>query len=180
MSIALTVVEVDCCGASWLAARQAVYEEEQRNYYILSSFWAELDKDQVLGKPVAVQTFDMHNCTLQDVQVKFYSGLDGGYLEREKKTKHIVLFVEACRCSTGVVLGIEPPRGTLQVCDMCAGVAEVIGWRVENSKVAVALHVQPARECSVVLPWDDGMAQQERPLYEMVDYQMSSSPAKKR
>lgn len=49
---------------------KAVYEEEQRNYYILSSFWAELDKDQVLGEPVAVQSFDMHTCTLQDVQVR--------------------------------------------------------------------------------------------------------------
>lgn len=48
---------------------KAVYEEEQRGYYILSSFWAELDKDQVLGEPVVVQTFDMHTCTLEDVQV---------------------------------------------------------------------------------------------------------------
>ncbi|CAN0212898.1 unnamed protein product [Ectocarpus sp. 13 AM-2016] len=47
---------------------EAVYEEEQRGYYILSSFWAELDKDQVLGEPVVVQTFDMHTCTLEDVQ----------------------------------------------------------------------------------------------------------------
>lgn len=51
----------------WLG--QAVYEEEQRGYYILSSFWAELDKDQVLGEPVAVRTYDMHTCTLEDVQV---------------------------------------------------------------------------------------------------------------
>lgn len=49
---------------------QAVYEEEQRNYYILSSFWAELDKDQVLGEPVAIRTFDMHTCTLKEVQVR--------------------------------------------------------------------------------------------------------------
>lgn len=48
---------------------KAVYEEEQRGYYILSSFWAELDKDQVLGEPAVVQTFDMHTCTLEDVQV---------------------------------------------------------------------------------------------------------------
>eukprot|EP00903_Cladosiphon_okamuranus_P012619 g11806.t1 len=47
---------------------EAVYEEEQRNYYILSSFWAELDKDQVLGEPAVVRTFDMHTCTLEDVQ----------------------------------------------------------------------------------------------------------------
>lgn len=46
-----------------------MYEEEQRGYYILSSFWAELDKDQVLGEPASVQTFDMHTCTLEDVQV---------------------------------------------------------------------------------------------------------------
>lgn len=48
---------------------KAVYEEEQRGYYILSSFWAELDKDQVLGEPATVRTFDMHTCTLEDVQV---------------------------------------------------------------------------------------------------------------
>lgn len=35
----------------------------------MSSFWAELDKDQVLGEPAVVQTFDMHTCTLEDVQV---------------------------------------------------------------------------------------------------------------
>lgn len=46
-----------------------MYEEEQRGYYILSSFWAELDKDQVLGEPATVRTFDMHTCTLEDVQV---------------------------------------------------------------------------------------------------------------
>lgn len=49
--------------------RKAVYEEEQRGYYILSSFWAELGKDQVLGEPAVVRTFDMHTCTLEDVQV---------------------------------------------------------------------------------------------------------------
>lgn len=49
---------------------KAVYEEEQRGYYILSSFWAELDKDQVLGEPAVVRTFDMHTCTLEDVQVR--------------------------------------------------------------------------------------------------------------
>ncbi|CAM9122795.1 unnamed protein product [Pylaiella littoralis] len=47
---------------------EAVYEEEQRGYYILSSFWAELGKDQVLGEPAVVRTFDMHTCTLEDVQ----------------------------------------------------------------------------------------------------------------
>ena len=47
-----------------------MYEEEQRGYYILSSFWAELDKDQVLGEPAVVRAFDMHTCTLEDVQVR--------------------------------------------------------------------------------------------------------------
>lgn len=47
-----------------------MYEEEQRGYYILSSFWAELNKDQVLGEPAVVRTFDMHTCTLEDVQVR--------------------------------------------------------------------------------------------------------------
>lgn len=46
-----------------------MYEEEQRGYYILSSFWAELENDQVLGEPATVRTFDMHTCTLEDVQV---------------------------------------------------------------------------------------------------------------
>lgn len=48
---------------------QAVYEEEQRGYYILSSFWAELEKEQLLGRPAVLKTFDMHKCSLEDVQV---------------------------------------------------------------------------------------------------------------
>ncbi|CAN0004481.1 unnamed protein product [Discosporangium mesarthrocarpum] len=51
-----------------MSVLEAVYEEEQRGYYILSSFWAELDRDQVLGEATMVQAFDMHTCTLEDVQ----------------------------------------------------------------------------------------------------------------
>ncbi|CAM9380817.1 unnamed protein product [Choristocarpus tenellus] len=51
-----------------MSVLEAMYEEEQRGYYILSSFWAELGQEQVLGQPVAVCSFDMHTCTLEDVQ----------------------------------------------------------------------------------------------------------------
>ncbi|CAM9260123.1 unnamed protein product [Phaeothamnion confervicola] len=45
-----------------------VYVEEQTKYYILSSFWAELHPDQMVGPPAAVKQLDMHTCTLQEVQ----------------------------------------------------------------------------------------------------------------
>lgn len=48
---------------------QTVYEEEQWGYYILSSFWAELEKEQLLGRPAVLKMFDMYQCTLEDVQV---------------------------------------------------------------------------------------------------------------
>lgn len=70
---------------------QAVYEEEQRGYYILSSFWAELDKDQVLGEPVAVRTYDMHTCTLEDVQVMFKSISDGVGFGRDISERRCLL-----------------------------------------------------------------------------------------
>lgn len=65
------------CLACCALALKAVYEEEQRGYYILSSFWAELDKDQVLGEPAVVRTFDMHTCTLEDVQARTTQGRPG-------------------------------------------------------------------------------------------------------
>ncbi|KAG5178611.1 S-adenosyl-L-methionine-dependent methyltransferase [Tribonema minus] len=47
---------------------EGVYEEEQKGYYILSSFWAELQPDQCVGQGAMIKHFDMHTCTLEDVQ----------------------------------------------------------------------------------------------------------------
>jgi type I protein arginine methyltransferase len=44
---------------------EGVYEHEQKGYYILSSFWAELGPDQCVGAPALVKAFDMHTCTLE-------------------------------------------------------------------------------------------------------------------
>lgn len=52
---------------------------------MLSSFWAELDKEQLLGRPAVLKTFDMHQCSLEDVQVGkvfvFRRKMVGGFWE---------------------------------------------------------------------------------------------------
>jgi protein arginine N-methyltransferase 1 len=42
------------------------YEREQKEYYLLSSRWAELHTDSVLANPVVVKHLDMCTCTLAD------------------------------------------------------------------------------------------------------------------
>ena len=42
------------------------YEREQKEYFLLSSRWAELPSSSVLATPAAVKTLDMCTCTLED------------------------------------------------------------------------------------------------------------------
>jgi protein arginine N-methyltransferase 1 len=42
------------------------YEREQKEYFLLSSRWAELPRDAVMATPVAVKHLDMATCTLAD------------------------------------------------------------------------------------------------------------------
>ena len=42
------------------------YDREQKEYYLLSSRWAELPADSVLADPAVVKVLDMHTCTLAD------------------------------------------------------------------------------------------------------------------
>jgi protein arginine N-methyltransferase 1 len=42
------------------------YEREQKEYFLLSSRWAELPRDSVMAPPAAVKYLDMATCTLAD------------------------------------------------------------------------------------------------------------------
>jgi protein arginine N-methyltransferase 1 len=42
------------------------YEREQKEYFLLSSRWAELPRDSVMAPPAAVKHLDMITCTLAD------------------------------------------------------------------------------------------------------------------
>lgn len=42
------------------------YEREQKEYFLLSSRWAELPRDSVIAPPAAVKYLDMATCTLAD------------------------------------------------------------------------------------------------------------------
>jgi len=44
------------------------FEREQREYYLLSSRWAELRPEQVLAEPAPVKDLDMATCTLDDAR----------------------------------------------------------------------------------------------------------------
>ena len=44
------------------------YDEEQKQYFLLSSCWAELDASQVISTPVIVHDIDMKTCTFADAQ----------------------------------------------------------------------------------------------------------------
>lgn len=43
-------------------------QDEQREYFLLSSYWAELRGDQVVADPVAVLHLDLKTCTFEDVK----------------------------------------------------------------------------------------------------------------
>jgi len=42
------------------------FEKEQRDYYLSSSIWCELNGDQVIGQPAAVKHLDLHTCTIKE------------------------------------------------------------------------------------------------------------------
>jgi len=44
------------------------FEKEQRDYYLLSSRWAELNPNALLAEPVAIKELDMMTCTLHDAR----------------------------------------------------------------------------------------------------------------
>jgi protein arginine N-methyltransferase 1 len=44
------------------------FEKEQKDYYLLSSRWAELNPNALLAEPVVIKEFDMITCTLQEAR----------------------------------------------------------------------------------------------------------------
>ena len=42
------------------------FDREQKEYYVLSSRWAELNTACLLAEPVVVKEYDMHVCTVED------------------------------------------------------------------------------------------------------------------
>ena len=44
------------------------YEKEQRDYYLTSSYWVQLDHDTILAPPIIVKTLDLAVCTLEDAK----------------------------------------------------------------------------------------------------------------
>lgn len=44
------------------------YDREQREYYVMSSRWAELGPDCLLADPIVVKELDMHSCTVEDAR----------------------------------------------------------------------------------------------------------------
>ncbi len=47
---------------------EGTYEEEQRQYYLLSSIWMELNESQCPGNSITLLKLDLNTCTLSDVQ----------------------------------------------------------------------------------------------------------------
>ena len=55
------------------------FDREQKEYYILSSRWAELGTGCLLAEPCVVKEYDMHVCTVEDARgVGLATGEDGG------------------------------------------------------------------------------------------------------
>jgi len=44
------------------------YDKEQRDYYLVSSHWVQLDANTVLAPPIVVKTLDLAVCTLEDAK----------------------------------------------------------------------------------------------------------------
>ena len=44
------------------------FDREQKEYYVLSSKWAELPTSCLLAEPVVVKEYDMHVCTVEDAR----------------------------------------------------------------------------------------------------------------
>jgi hypothetical protein len=47
---------------------QHARQDEQKEYFLLSSYWAELRGDQVVGKPVPIYHLDLKHCTFEEVK----------------------------------------------------------------------------------------------------------------
>jgi len=47
---------------------QEDFDREQKEYYVLSSRWAELPTSCLLAEPVVVKEYDMHVCTVEDAR----------------------------------------------------------------------------------------------------------------
>lgn len=55
------------------------FDREQREYYVLSSRWAELQNGCLLAAPCVVKEYDMHVCTVEDARgVGLAAGKDEG------------------------------------------------------------------------------------------------------
>jgi len=55
------------------------YDKEQKEYYLLSSRWAELREDALLADPVVVKKLDMCSCTLADSKGIFAGDADSEF-----------------------------------------------------------------------------------------------------
>lgn len=44
------------------------FDREQKEYYVLSSRWAELRSECLLAEPCVVKEYDMHTCTVEDAR----------------------------------------------------------------------------------------------------------------
>lgn len=73
------------------------YDREQREYYVMSSRWAELRTRCLLADPIIVKEYDMHTCTVEDARGV---GLDIG--EEKGSGSPIVFDVVGRRLSTGL------------------------------------------------------------------------------
>ncbi|EWM23599.1 Ribosomal L11 methyltransferase, PrmA [Nannochloropsis gaditana] len=51
-----------------MAGLTAQYEEEQKEYYLLSSSWAELRAEQVVAEPVVIRRLDLKSCTFEEIK----------------------------------------------------------------------------------------------------------------
>eukprot|EP00569_Conticribra_weissflogii_P005892 CAMPEP_0171345122 /NCGR_PEP_ID=MMETSP0878-20121228/20895_1 /TAXON_ID=67004 /ORGANISM="Thalassiosira weissflogii, Strain CCMP1336" /LENGTH=454 /DNA_ID=CAMNT_0011848467 /DNA_START=384 /DNA_END=1748 /DNA_ORIENTATION=- len=62
-----------------MSCLEADFEREQKEYYILSSRWAELGTGAILAEPSIVKTYDMAVCTVEDARgVGLLPGKVGG------------------------------------------------------------------------------------------------------
>jgi type I protein arginine methyltransferase len=57
---------------------QPAFDKEQRDYFLLSSRWAELHPDSILADPKLIRHYDLMTCTLEDAR-----GIPVGYLDAE-------------------------------------------------------------------------------------------------
>lgn len=63
------------------------YEREQKEYFLLSSRWAELPRNAVMAPPSVVKRLDMITCTLEDSK-GIMAGDDGSYFDFDIDTRN--------------------------------------------------------------------------------------------